>query len=137
MSEDVVYMPCAEAEKFAYATFRAAGVPEKDARLCAEVLIAADRRGVSSHGIGRITGHYLNRVRIGIQKAVTEIEFVRKSGATCVIDGHHGMGMVIAAAAMRFAIDRARVISLICLKIKSSLMLVTKVMLIRYYPVVL
>ena len=108
MAEDVIYMPCADAERFARAAFFKAGVPEKDAQLCAKVLIAADRRGVSSHGIGRITGHYLNRIKNGIQKAVTEVEFVRKSGATCVIDGHHGMGMVIADAAMRYAIDRAK-----------------------------
>ena len=108
MSDAVFYMPCAEAEKFSYAAFHAAGVPEKDARLCAKILIAADRRGVSSHGIGRITGHYITRIKNGIQQAVSNIEFVRKSGATCVIDGHHGMGMVIADAAMRFAIDRAR-----------------------------
>ena len=108
MVEDVIYLPCAEAEKFARAAFFKAGVPEKDAQLCAKVLIAADRRGVSSHGIGRITGHYLTRIKNGIQQAVTQVEFVRKSGATCVIDGHHGMGMVIADAAMRYAIDRAR-----------------------------
>ena len=108
MVDDVIYLPCAEAEKFARAAFFKAGVPEKDAELCAKVLIAADRRGVSSHGIGRITGHYLNRIKNGIQQAVTQVEFVRKSGATCVIDGHHGMGMVIAAAAMRYAIDRAK-----------------------------
>ena len=80
MSDEIIFMPCAEAERFADAAFRAAGVPEKDAKLCAKVLIAADRRGVSSHGIGRITGHYLNRIKNGIQQAVTQVEFVRKSG---------------------------------------------------------
>ena len=108
MSEETIFMPCAEVERFAAAAFRAAGVPEKDAELCARILIAADRRGVSSHGIGRITGHYLDRIRNGTQQAVTNVEFVRKVGATCVIDGHHGMGMVIADAAMRYAMKCAK-----------------------------
>ena len=101
-------MPCARVQEFARQAFMAAGVPPEDAALCAEILVSADRRGISSHGIGRLTGHYLDRIKSGIQSAATHLELVKNSGATCVIDGHGGMGMVIARHAMANAIGKAK-----------------------------
>ena len=33
---------------------KAVGVPEEDAKICAEVLITSDKRGIDSHGIERL-----------------------------------------------------------------------------------
>ncbi len=89
--------------------FQGLGVPESDARVCADVLIGADRRGIDSHGVGRLKPIYYDRIRTGgVQSPVTEFEVVRDCKATAVVDGHHGMGMVIGRRCMQMAIDKAR-----------------------------
>lgn len=45
--------------EFMTETFRAWGVPEEEAQLAADVLIEADKRGISSHGIGYGLKFYL------------------------------------------------------------------------------
>jgi LDH2 family malate/lactate/ureidoglycolate dehydrogenase len=96
-------------EAFMVDVFKGVGVPDADARICAEVLIAADKRGIDSHGVGRLKPIYYNRiVKSRIQRPVTEFEVVRDCKATAVVDGHHGMGMVIAKRSMEMAIEKAR-----------------------------
>jgi len=52
---------------------------------------------------------YYDRIRMGgVQSPVTNFEVVRDCKATGVVDGHHGMGMVIGRRCMQMAIDKAR-----------------------------
>ncbi len=96
-------------EAFMVDVFEGIGVPEADARICADVLITADKRGIDSHGIGRLKPIYYDRiVHDRIQNPVTRIEVVRDHMATAVVDGHDGMGMVIASRCMQMAIEKAR-----------------------------
>jgi len=96
-------------EAFMVDVFKGVGVPDADARVCADVLISADKRGIDSHGVGRLKPIYYDRiVKGGIQRPVTEFELVRDLKATAVVDGHDGMGMVIAKRCMQMAIDKAR-----------------------------
>jgi LDH2 family malate/lactate/ureidoglycolate dehydrogenase len=94
-------------EQFMVDTFTALGVPEADAQVSAEVLITADKRGIASHGIARLKSHYYDRIRAGIQSPTTQIEVVRESSTTAVLDGHDGMGHLVAKRAMQLAIDKA------------------------------
>lgn len=96
-------------EAFMIDLFISIGVPEEDARTCADVLITADRRGIDSHGIGRLKPIYYDRiVHQKIQRPVTQFEVVRDKAATAVVDGHAGMGMVISKHCMEMAIEKAR-----------------------------
>ena len=108
MEDKIIYMPCDTVEAFMRDAFVAAGVPAEDAALCANVLISADKRGIDSHGVGRLCSFYLDRIRDGVQQAVTQVEFVRKSGATAVVDGHAGMAMVVAKKSMEYAMECAK-----------------------------
>ncbi len=108
MTEEHVWVPFDLLEAFMVDVFKGVGVPEEDARVCADVLISADKRGIDSHGVGRLKTIYYDRiVKGGIQKPVTEFEVVRDCKATAVVDGHDGMGMVIGKRCMQMAIDRA------------------------------
>jgi LDH2 family malate/lactate/ureidoglycolate dehydrogenase len=107
MAEQIHYIDFETLENFMRDVFIAEGVPAEDAKFCANVLITADKLGIDSHGIGRLKPIYIDRIRDGIQKAVTDVEFVRKGPATAVIDAHDGMGMVAAKAAMEYAMDAA------------------------------
>ncbi len=102
-------IPFAQLEAFMIDVFQSIGVPEEDAKICADVLITSDRRGIDSHGIGRLKTIYYDRILTQkIQQPVTDFEIVRNHLSTAVVDGHHGMGMVIAKRCMQMAIDKAK-----------------------------
>ncbi|OQA22885.1 MAG: putative oxidoreductase YjmC [Actinobacteria bacterium ADurb.Bin346] len=103
----IVYVSFDKLEKFMTDAFIKAGVPSDDAGICAEVLIDADKRGIDSHGTGRLKPIYLDRIKAGLQSPVTKIEVIKETPATMVIDGNNGMGQVIAKKAMQYAIEKA------------------------------
>ncbi|MDR1410298.1 MAG: Ldh family oxidoreductase [Oscillospiraceae bacterium] len=88
--------------------FVGAGVPREDAKICADVLLESDKRGIESHGCNRFKPIYIDRIEDGIQNPVTNFEIVRETKTTAVIDGHDGMGQVIGHRAMQMAIDKAK-----------------------------
>ena len=92
---------------FATAAYRAAGLPDDDARLCADTLVQADLWGHQSHGVMRLSW-YLARLQSGVCSPVARPELVVDAGAIAVIDGHDAMGQVLAAKAADEAIARAR-----------------------------
>lgn len=109
MSDNIYWIDFDTMEHFMVDVFMGVGVPAEDARICANVLIAADKRGIDSHGIGRLKPIYYDRIKDGIQNPVTNFEVVKESPTTAVIDGHNGMGHVIGKKAMQMAIDKAKV----------------------------
>ena len=84
------------------------GVPEKEAEIIGDVLIESDKRGIDSHGIGRLKPIYVERIDAGILNPVTKIEIITDEKAVAVIDGNNGMGHVVAHKAMSMAIEKAR-----------------------------
>ena len=107
---ETVRVPIDLLEMFMVDVFRGVGVPEGDAKTCADVLIAADKRGIDSHGVGRMKPIYYDRiVKSRVQRPITQFEVVRDHKATAVVDGHHGMGMVIARRCMEMAVEKARI----------------------------
>ncbi len=107
MDDRVTWWAFDEVEDFMRAGFEAIGVPHEEAVVCANVLIAADKRGVDSHGVGRFKPIYLDRIWAGTQNPKTDFEIVKESPSTAVIDGHNGMGHYIAKRAMQMAIEKA------------------------------
>lgn len=83
------------------------GVPAADARLVADSLIRADMWGHQSHGLLRLPW-YVDRIRTGVMRPVTEAELVVDAGAIAVLDGHDGVGQVLTARAADEAIARAK-----------------------------
>ncbi len=104
---ETTYIPIEVVEDFMMDVFQGLGVPHDEAHICAEVLIAADLRGIDSHGVGRLK-YYYDRIVAGAHRPQTEMEIVKETETTALVDGHHGMGHVIAHRAMRLAMDRAR-----------------------------
>lgn len=100
-------VPADVLEGFMRDVFIRLGVPTEEARTCAEILITSDLRGIESHGIGRLKMYY-DRIKQGVQFTHTDFEVVRESPTTAVVDGHHGMGQVIAHRSMTMAIEKAR-----------------------------
>ncbi len=88
--------------------FKAYGVPEEDARICTDVLLEADRRGIESHGCNRFKPIYLDRIKNGTLMPVTKLEIVKETPTTVVMDAHNGMGMVASYRMMERLIEKAR-----------------------------
>jgi len=95
-SEKVAWVAIDTLERFMVDVFKGAGVPEEEARICADVLITADKRGIDSHGISRLKPIYYDRIKAGIQSPITKVEIIKEGPTSAVIDGHNGMGQVIA-----------------------------------------
>ncbi|HOF00253.1 MAG TPA: Ldh family oxidoreductase [Spirochaetota bacterium] len=108
MGEKIVWIPFDKMEKFMTDVFVKLGVPLDEAKICADVLITSDKRGIDSHGINRLKPIYYDRIKKGIQKAVTNFEIVKDGPTTTVIDGHDGMGHVISKKAMDITISKAK-----------------------------
>ena len=119
MTNQIVRVPVESLRRFVEDAFVALGVPAEDARICTDVLLASDLRGIESHGIGRLKV-YADRIRKGQLSPVTELEVVRETPATAVIDGHSGMGQVIGHRAMRMAIEKARAVGLGAVAVRQS-----------------
>lgn len=84
------------------------GVPLDDARICTEVLLEADRRGIESHGCNRFKPIYLDRIRKGTLKPTTDLEVLKETPTTLVLDAHDGMGMVASHHMMERLIEKAK-----------------------------
>jgi LDH2 family malate/lactate/ureidoglycolate dehydrogenase len=93
---------------FAAAVYSAEGMPHGDAALLADSLVQADLWGHQSHGVLRLDW-YRARLRSGRMKARTTAEVAVDGRAIAVIDGHDGVGQVLAALAMREAVARAKI----------------------------
>jgi len=96
------------AERFITDAFKGYGVPDDDAKICTEVLLESDKRGIESHGCNRFKPIYIDRIVAGIQNPVTNFEIVKETECTAVVDGHDGMGQVIGKKSMQLAIDKAK-----------------------------
>jgi L-2-hydroxycarboxylate dehydrogenase (NAD+) len=102
-----VYVPVGALTRFMIDALVKMGVPRDDARIVAEILLAADLCGVRSHGIAHLK-MYHKRIKVRLQLPVTRWTIVRETPTTAVIDGGSGMGMVVGFNAMRIAIEKAR-----------------------------
>ena len=90
--------------------FLALGLPDEDAAIAADVLVRADLRGVDSHGVAHIQpeGFYVPWLRRGEVNPRPQIRVVTERPATALLDGDHGVGMVVGYRGMEEAIRRAR-----------------------------
>jgi len=95
-------------KNFMIDAFKGYGVPEEDAKICTDVLLEADRRGIESHGCNRFKPIYLDRILKGTLLPVTETEILKETPTTVVMDAHDGMGMVASHKMMELLIKKAK-----------------------------
>jgi LDH2 family malate/lactate/ureidoglycolate dehydrogenase len=95
--------------EYVAAVFVALDVPEEDARITADVLVAADLRGIDSHGVARLR-RYVQGIRDGVMVPRPEIRVVHETPATALMDGGAGLGQPVGMRAMRLAIEKAQAV---------------------------
>ena len=87
--------------------FKGYGMPEEDAKICADVLLESDRRGIESHGCNRFKPIYIDRIVNGTLMPVTKIDIVKDTPTTVVMDANNGSGMVASHKMMEMLIEKA------------------------------
>ena len=103
-----VYLDWETAYNFITDAFVGYGVPKEDAKICTDVLLESDKRGIESHGCNRFKPIYIDRIVDGIQNPITNYEIIKETETTAVVDGHDGMGQVIGYKSMKMAIEKAK-----------------------------
>jgi LDH2 family malate/lactate/ureidoglycolate dehydrogenase len=83
------------------------GCTGSDAQKIADVFLAAELRGLPSHGMIRIKDYFqlwkANRINVK-----PDVKVVHETPSTAVVDGDRAVGMVAATRSMEIAIEKAR-----------------------------
>ncbi|MDI6893826.1 MAG: Ldh family oxidoreductase [Bacillota bacterium] len=91
-----------ELEEFGRRVLAAVGLPEPHAGLASRAIVAADLRGVYSHGVSRLPA-YVARIQRDLVSRRPSIRLVKKGGAVGLIDAGNALGHVAASLAMMIA----------------------------------
>ncbi|KAI0872621.1 Malate/L-lactate dehydrogenase [Hypoxylon argillaceum] len=113
------YVEASEARAFVENVLTGNGVPTPNAEVVARCLVAADLRGVDTHGINRIPS-YMARVRQGVLNATADPELTKVTPVVAQVDGRNGFGFLAASKGMAAAVDMAREFGIGMVSIKHS-----------------
>jgi LDH2 family malate/lactate/ureidoglycolate dehydrogenase len=103
----VTVFPLDNLYAFTKNVFTSMGCTGPDATTATDVLLAADIRGIDSHGIARLSGYVRlwEAQRVNAKPTVTVLH---QTPSTATLDGDSGLGLVVAPHAMQLAIEKAR-----------------------------
>lgn len=118
-SDAKIYVEASEARKFVKNVLIGNGVPDSNAETVAKCLIAADLRGVDTHGMNRIPS-YMTRVRQGVLDATASPELTKVTPVVAQVDGRNGFGFLAASQGMAATVEMAREFGIGMVSIKHS-----------------
>lgn len=95
-------------ERFVTLVFRKCGLHEKESRKAAEVLLYADRKGFTTHGVANLSRIYVHKMLKGEIDPKARLKRVGGGKAVTVFDGDRGLGLLNGDAAMEAAIHGAK-----------------------------
>lgn len=107
MEQDHIIVSADDLQAYVVRFMRRFHVPETDARIAADVLVAADLRGIESHGVIRLQSYYGTRLRRGLIDPQARLAVIHETSATLALDGGNGLGQPIAHRAMTRCIEKA------------------------------
>lgn len=92
---------------FTYSVFIKMGCSEQDASIASKVLLAADLKGIDTHGVTRLSG-YIKLWENGRINTKPNIQIIHETPSTASVDGDSGLGLVVSPFAMNIAIEKAK-----------------------------
>ncbi len=104
---------------FTRQVFLQMGSSQVNAGTAAKALLAADLRGVDSHGIARLSG-YVRLWKAARVHINPQVKVVHETPSTAVVDGDKGLGLVVGVSAMQLAIDKATQVGTGWVSVKNS-----------------
>jgi len=106
MPDRDILVPAGELTPFAAALLDAIGVPHAKSQLVAESLVAANLRGVDSHGL-QLLPYYIEQIEWGDMDAKADGRVISESGSCLHYDGQNGIGQAIAETCCAHAVRMA------------------------------
>jgi L-2-hydroxycarboxylate dehydrogenase (NAD+) len=94
-------------ERFCQNVFERLNLAEEDAQAASAVLVAADARGIPSHGVARLW-RYVNGLQTGLMMPNAPVEVLADTPSSLVLDAHGAMGAPVSVRAMQGVIGKAR-----------------------------
>lgn len=105
---DVTLVQAGPLREVTTAVLREAGLDDTAAAHAADALVAADLRGVDSHGVSNMLRLYVRWLADGTMNAAPDLRIVREAAATMVYDCDGALGIAVAPTIMAEVIARAR-----------------------------
>jgi LDH2 family malate/lactate/ureidoglycolate dehydrogenase len=96
-----------ELKSFVSEVLTKVGVTPDDAAIVADVLVAADLRGIESHGVARLETYYVSRIRKGLLEAQPVVTTVRETPTSVLVDAGNGLGHPTAKRTMERVLEKA------------------------------
>lgn len=94
-------------EIFCWEVFQALRLSKRDSELAAAVLVAADARGIPSHGVARLR-RYVSGLTTGVVVPDAQVEILMDTPSSIVFHAHGAMGAPVSVRAMETVIDKAK-----------------------------
>ena len=113
------HFPLTTLHEFAKSILIGNGVPEPSAETTARCLLAADLRGIDTHGVNRIPS-YMERVRQGVLDPAAVPTLHPITPVVAQVDGHNSFGFLSATMAMDHAITVAQTYGIGMVSVKHS-----------------
>ncbi|PSN66578.1 malate dehydrogenase [Corynespora cassiicola Philippines] len=107
-SNEKHYVDAHEARAFVESILIGNGVAAPNARLIAKCLVAADLRGVDTHGMNRIPS-YMERIRQRVLDPAATPKLNQVTPVVAHVDGQNGFGFLAAHVGMEAAIKSAKI----------------------------
>jgi len=105
--DDVVRVRWEDLEGLCAAVFEALGLPRDEAEDSSRILVAADARGIPSHGVARIN-RYAEGILLGVIKGSIKPQVLKETPITATWDAQGAMGLSVSKKAMEGAIAKAK-----------------------------
>src|SRR5579872_3969942 len=106
MAESDILVPAAKLTQFASKLLEALRISPEKSRLVAESLVAANLRGVDSHGL-QLLPYYIEQTEWGDMDTQTDGCVISETGACLLYDGQNGIGQPIADTCCGHAVRMA------------------------------
>jgi LDH2 family malate/lactate/ureidoglycolate dehydrogenase len=103
----MVFVERAALEKMCAGIFISLGIPEDEAVDSARILVAADARGIQSHGVARIK-RYAGGIRLGLIRGGVAPTVLHETPVSLVLDAEGGMGLSLSRQSMEKVIAMAK-----------------------------
>jgi len=109
-----------ELKEYMVRFFTKLDVPTEDAAIAADILLAADLRGVESHGLIRLNTYYGDRLRKKLVDPTTPLTVLHESACALSLDGGNGVGLVAGYRAMTRTIEKAKTAGIAITTVRNS-----------------
>ncbi|MFP4383432.1 MAG: Ldh family oxidoreductase [Spirochaetia bacterium] len=106
-------------KSFCAEVFRKLGMTPEQAEDSADILTAADARGIGSHGVARLW-RYVNGIKTGVMNPAAEAETVRETPVSLVVDAKGVAGLSVSRQVMERVIGKARAAGFAAASVRDS-----------------